>query len=306
MGVDSPVGGGTTSRVMTCGAWKTPPDHRDIPRRDHSRRPTRTGAPRTGRRPRRLEAIGIDTVRPCLASAAESGERGVSPALAIDLGGTKAAFAVIDSDGAVLARAKRPSHEGGRGGGFDALAASATRDACARPASAGPTCAPPASSCPASTTRDRPGLGPEPLGPRRGPAARRAASRLPVPVVDRQRPLRLRARRAVAGRRARLRPTSSSSPSAPASGPASCRTAASSAAAAGSPGRSAGSPSTRAGRPTTAAVGCFEAEAAGPRARPARRAPLGRGRGRGRPPRRPRRPQAVTRPSSGSPWASPT
>ena len=46
--------------------------------------------------------------------------------LAIDLGGTKAAFAVIDADGAVLSRSKRPSHEGGAAVSFDALAASAT------------------------------------------------------------------------------------------------------------------------------------------------------------------------------------
>jgi len=46
--------------------------------------------------------------------------------LAIDLGGTKVAFAVIDSDGTVLSRSKRPSHEGGAAVSFDALAASAT------------------------------------------------------------------------------------------------------------------------------------------------------------------------------------
>ena len=45
--------------------------------------------------------------------------------LAIDLGGTKVAFAVIDSDGTVLSRSKRPSHEGGAAVTFDALAASA-------------------------------------------------------------------------------------------------------------------------------------------------------------------------------------
>ncbi len=46
-------------------------------------------------------------------------------ALAIDLGGTKASFAVIDSQGAVRARTKRPSHEGGAAVSFDVLAASA-------------------------------------------------------------------------------------------------------------------------------------------------------------------------------------
>ena len=48
------------------------------------------------------------------------------PVLAIDLGGTKVSFAVIDANGTVLARAKRASHEGGAAVGFDALAASAT------------------------------------------------------------------------------------------------------------------------------------------------------------------------------------
>lgn len=46
--------------------------------------------------------------------------------VAIDLGGTKVSFAAIDANGAVLARAKRPSHEGGAAVGFDALVASAT------------------------------------------------------------------------------------------------------------------------------------------------------------------------------------
>jgi glucokinase len=45
--------------------------------------------------------------------------------LAIDLGGTKASFAVIDAEGAVRARRNRPSHEGGAAVSFDALAASA-------------------------------------------------------------------------------------------------------------------------------------------------------------------------------------
>jgi glucokinase len=112
-----------------------------------------------------MKAIGIDTPRAAgpvdvLASAAESGERGVCPAvtprstarvgrrgvrndggspgtgpvgvprddaaaLAIDLGGTKVAFAVVDPGGAVLSRSKRPSHEAGRAVSFDALAASA-------------------------------------------------------------------------------------------------------------------------------------------------------------------------------------
>jgi glucokinase len=46
-------------------------------------------------------------------------------ALAIDLGGTKVAFAVVDSDGAVLSRSKRPSHEGGMAVSLDTLAAAA-------------------------------------------------------------------------------------------------------------------------------------------------------------------------------------
>jgi glucokinase len=45
--------------------------------------------------------------------------------LAIDLGGTKTSFAVIDSDGVVRSRSKRPSHESGTAVGYDALAASA-------------------------------------------------------------------------------------------------------------------------------------------------------------------------------------
>jgi predicted NBD/HSP70 family sugar kinase len=44
-------------------------------------------------------------------------------ALAIDLGGTKASFAIIDSAGAIRSRAKRPSHEGGTALSFDALVA---------------------------------------------------------------------------------------------------------------------------------------------------------------------------------------
>jgi glucokinase len=46
-------------------------------------------------------------------------------ALAIDLGGTKASFAVIGPDGGVRARTKRASHEGGAAIGHDAIAASA-------------------------------------------------------------------------------------------------------------------------------------------------------------------------------------
>ncbi len=46
-------------------------------------------------------------------------------ALAIDLGGTKASFAVVDPGGAVRARSKRPSHEGGAAVSFEALAAAA-------------------------------------------------------------------------------------------------------------------------------------------------------------------------------------
>jgi glucokinase len=49
----------------------------------------------------------------------------VSAVLAIDLGGTKASFAVIDADGAVRTRTKRPSHEGGAAVSYDALAAAA-------------------------------------------------------------------------------------------------------------------------------------------------------------------------------------
>ena len=45
--------------------------------------------------------------------------------LAIDLGGTKASFAIIDSAGAIRSRSKRPSHEGGSVVSFDALVASA-------------------------------------------------------------------------------------------------------------------------------------------------------------------------------------
>jgi glucokinase len=47
------------------------------------------------------------------------------PVLAVDLGGTKASFAVVDADGAVRARTKRPSHEGGIAIGHDVLAAAA-------------------------------------------------------------------------------------------------------------------------------------------------------------------------------------
>jgi glucokinase len=42
-------------------------------------------------------------------------------ALAIDLGGTKAAFAVIDEQGHILARTRRPSHEGGTAASFPSL-----------------------------------------------------------------------------------------------------------------------------------------------------------------------------------------
>jgi glucokinase len=45
--------------------------------------------------------------------------------VAIDLGGTKASFAVIDPDGAVRARTKRPSHEGGLALSHPAIAAAA-------------------------------------------------------------------------------------------------------------------------------------------------------------------------------------
>jgi glucokinase len=43
-------------------------------------------------------------------------------ALAIDLGGSKAAFAVVDHEGRVVCRTKRPSHEGGSVLSFEALA----------------------------------------------------------------------------------------------------------------------------------------------------------------------------------------
>jgi glucokinase len=49
----------------------------------------------------------------------------MSPVLAIDLGGTKVSIAVVDSDGAVRARTKRPSHEGGMAVSHEALGASA-------------------------------------------------------------------------------------------------------------------------------------------------------------------------------------
>jgi glucokinase len=41
--------------------------------------------------------------------------------LGIDLGGTKTALAVVDGAGSVLARSKRPSHEGGRALAFEVL-----------------------------------------------------------------------------------------------------------------------------------------------------------------------------------------
>ena len=46
-------------------------------------------------------------------------------ALAIDLGGTKASFALVDEHGVLLTRSKRPSREAGRAVSFEALAASA-------------------------------------------------------------------------------------------------------------------------------------------------------------------------------------
>ncbi|HVR71006.1 MAG TPA: ROK family protein [Vicinamibacteria bacterium] len=46
-------------------------------------------------------------------------------ALAIDLGGTKAAFAVVDAEGRILARTKRPSHDGDAALSFEALARTA-------------------------------------------------------------------------------------------------------------------------------------------------------------------------------------
>jgi glucokinase len=47
------------------------------------------------------------------------------PVLAIDLGGTKAAFAVIDADGRIVSRSKRPSHDGASALSFEALAEAA-------------------------------------------------------------------------------------------------------------------------------------------------------------------------------------
>jgi glucokinase len=47
------------------------------------------------------------------------------PALAIDLGGTKAAFAIIDGEGHIVSRSKRPSHDGGAAVSFDTLAQAA-------------------------------------------------------------------------------------------------------------------------------------------------------------------------------------
>jgi glucokinase len=46
-------------------------------------------------------------------------------ALAIDFGGTKVSLAVVDAEGRVLARTRRPSHENGAALAFDALAAAA-------------------------------------------------------------------------------------------------------------------------------------------------------------------------------------
>jgi glucokinase len=46
--------------------------------------------------------------------------------LAIDLGGTKASFAVIDETGGILARSKRPSHAGGTAAAFEVIADAAS------------------------------------------------------------------------------------------------------------------------------------------------------------------------------------
>ena len=54
------------------------------------------------------------------------------PALAIDLGGTKAAFAVVDQDGRILARAKHPSRSGGSPLAFHVLAGAASDTLSAR------------------------------------------------------------------------------------------------------------------------------------------------------------------------------
>jgi glucokinase len=47
------------------------------------------------------------------------------PVLAVDLGGTKASFAVVDGDGRVLSRAKRPSHHDDAALAFEVLARAA-------------------------------------------------------------------------------------------------------------------------------------------------------------------------------------
>ena len=46
--------------------------------------------------------------------------------LAIDLGGSKAAFAVVDRDGRIVSRTKRPSHEGAAALSFESLARGAS------------------------------------------------------------------------------------------------------------------------------------------------------------------------------------
>ena len=226
--------------------------------------------------------------------------------LAIDLGGTKVAFAVVDADGAVLSRVEAAVARGRRGG--ELRRARRVRDR--HRARGGPRLGRRARGRRRRARHlqpgDRPGLGPEPLGPRRG-AARSASCARACRCRSSSTPT---ARATSSARRGgappAAAPTSSSSPWAPASAPASCPTAASSAAAAGSRAPSAGSPSTRAGARTTAAW-----------ARSRRRPPAPPSPGGSAPPRPrrwPRPPAAATprpgarwtRPSSGSPWASPT
>ena len=210
-------------------------------------------------------------------------------ALAIDLGGTKVSLAVVDAEGACSpARAGRRTRTARRWR-FDALAAAANETV--RAAGLGWTqlrgvgVVVPGIYSPATGRAWAPNL----WGRDEVPLRDELAARLPArfrPAGDRLRPLRLRARRAVAGRGPRLHATSSSSRSGPGSAPASSRAAGWCAAAAASPARSAGSRSTRAGATTTPARAASRREAAGPAF--ARRAGARdrRAGGRGCPPRR--------------------